>query len=194
MLTLLPPLSTPSQELEKLATTFLDSEDVLITKLNGEAFPEYSYRFGVRGFPTIFWFPAGADEPTQECALRAPSMRLRQLTSWLSASPLAPSSHRLSVSCPPWSTFHSFFLSFFHTIEQSRAAIPEANVAHPSAHSFLRYWGDRHASALMNWIHGKLEEPNPFKVCAPHDIQHVLRQPPEDECCPVFCLLITMTG
>lgn len=85
-------------------------------------------------------------------------------------------------------------LSFFHTIEQSRAAIPEANVAHPSAHSFLRYWGDRHASALMNWIHGKLEEPNPFKVCAPHDIQHVLRQPPEDECCPVFCLLITMTG
>jgi hypothetical protein len=57
----------PLQELEKLATTFLDSEDVLITKLNGEAFPEYSYRFGVRGFPTIFWFPAGAEKPTQEC-------------------------------------------------------------------------------------------------------------------------------
>lgn len=69
----MPPLSPPcpcpfalSQELEKLATTFLDSEDVLITKLNGEAYPEYSYRFGVRGFPTIFWFPAGADKPTQE--------------------------------------------------------------------------------------------------------------------------------
>lgn len=73
-LPLLPSLPLPSassQELEKLATTFLDSEDVLITKLNGEAFPEYSYRFGVRGFPTIFWFPAGADKPTQECALHA---------------------------------------------------------------------------------------------------------------------------
>ena len=79
-------------ELEKLATTFLDSDEVLIAKLNGEAFPEYSYRFGVRGFPTIFWFPARADKPSQE------------------------------------------------------------------------YWGDRHAAALMNWIHTKLEEPNPLKV------------------------------
>lgn len=53
-------------EYEKLATTFLDSEQVAIAKLNGENHPEYSYKFNVRGFPTILWFSAGSDKPTQE--------------------------------------------------------------------------------------------------------------------------------
>jgi hypothetical protein len=38
----------------------------MVSKLNAEKYPEYSYRFGVRGFPTIFWFPAGSQKPTQE--------------------------------------------------------------------------------------------------------------------------------
>ena len=66
-------------ELEKLATTFLDSDEVLIAKLNGEAFPEYSYRFGVRGFPTIFWFPARADKPSDAC-------RTAPAASWMSTA------------------------------------------------------------------------------------------------------------
>jgi len=53
-------------EFEKLATTFLDSEQVLISKLNGENYPEYSYKFNVRGFPTILWFARGSSTPTQE--------------------------------------------------------------------------------------------------------------------------------
>ena len=53
-------------EFEKLATTFLDSDQVIISKLNGEMFPEYSYKYNVRGFPTILWFPRGSMQPTQE--------------------------------------------------------------------------------------------------------------------------------
>ena len=53
-------------EFEKLAKTYLDSEDVMVAMLNAEMHPEFSYRFGVRGFPTIFWFPAGSQKPSAE--------------------------------------------------------------------------------------------------------------------------------
>jgi protein disulfide-isomerase-like protein len=53
-------------EFEKLANTFAGSEQVIISKLNGEMFPEYSYKYRVRGFPTILWFSKDSTESSQE--------------------------------------------------------------------------------------------------------------------------------
>ena len=53
-------------EFEKLANTFAGSEQVIISKLNGEMFPEYSYKYRVRGFPTILWFSKDSTQPSQE--------------------------------------------------------------------------------------------------------------------------------
>ena len=53
-------------EYEQVGQTFEGSSQVNIARLNGDDFPEYSYKYGVRGFPSVMWFNAGSDQPHAE--------------------------------------------------------------------------------------------------------------------------------
>ena len=50
-------------EWEKLGSTFKKSDGVLIAKVDADAHRDVGTKFGVQGFPTIKWFPAGSLTP-----------------------------------------------------------------------------------------------------------------------------------
>mmetsp|Transcript_420 Transcript_420/g.553 ORF Transcript_420/g.553 Transcript_420/m.553 type:complete len:358 (-) Transcript_420:436-1509(-) len=50
-------------EYEIVGNTFMEGDDVIIAKVDADAHKDLGGKFGVRGFPTIKWFPKGATEP-----------------------------------------------------------------------------------------------------------------------------------
>jgi len=50
-------------EYEKVGETYRRSDGVLIAKVDADAEKDLASRFGVRGFPTLKWFPAGSTDP-----------------------------------------------------------------------------------------------------------------------------------
>ncbi|CAI5741135.1 unnamed protein product [Hyaloperonospora brassicae] len=48
---------------EEVGAVFEGEDDVLIAKVDATANPELAKRYNVKGYPTLFYFPPGADEP-----------------------------------------------------------------------------------------------------------------------------------
>ena len=53
------------------------SADVVIAKVNADEHKELASRFGVKGFPTLKWFPAGKISIQHELLLHTASMSER---------------------------------------------------------------------------------------------------------------------
>lgn len=52
-------------EYEKLGAAYEGSNDVVIAKVDADADRTLGGRFGVRGFPTLKFFPKGSTEPEE---------------------------------------------------------------------------------------------------------------------------------
>jgi len=50
---------------EEVGQAFDNSEDVLIAKVDADAEKALGSRFGVRGFPTLKFFPKGSTDPEE---------------------------------------------------------------------------------------------------------------------------------
>lgn len=50
---------------EEVGAAFGDSDNVLIAKVDADADRTLGGRFGVRGFPTLKFFPKGSTEPEE---------------------------------------------------------------------------------------------------------------------------------
>ena len=50
---------------EAVGKAFDNSNDIVIAKVNADADKSLSSRFGVRGFPTLKFFPKGSTDPEE---------------------------------------------------------------------------------------------------------------------------------
>ena len=52
-------------EYEQVGSAFANDENVLIAKVDADGDKELGSRFGIRGYPTLKFFPKGSTEPEE---------------------------------------------------------------------------------------------------------------------------------